>query len=100
MPARINLNDAPRRQEAEVLALRAAAFLATEPERLVRFLDLSGIDAQALRASLADPGFLGGLLDHLLADETLLLMFAEAEDMRPEQIVRLRRLLPGAAVDL
>ncbi|MFM8746423.1 MAG: DUF3572 family protein [Aestuariivirga sp.] len=100
MSARISLNAEPRRQEAEVLALRAAAFLAADPGRLVHFLDLSGIDVQSLRASLADPSFLGGLLDHLLADETLLLMFAETEDIRPEQIVRLRRLLPGAAVDL
>ena len=100
MPARINPNATPNRQEAEVLALRAAAFLAAEPERLVRFLDLSGLDVEALRKSLADPSFQGGLLDHLLADETLLLMFAEAEDMRPEQIVKLRRLLPGAAIDL
>jgi hypothetical protein len=100
MTARIKLNAAPRRQEAEVIALRAAAFLAAEPERLVRFLDLSGLDAPALRTSLADPAFLGGLLDHLLADETLLLMFAEAEGIGPEEIVRLRHQLPGAAVDL
>ena len=43
--------------------------------------------------------FLGGLLDHLLADQTLLLMFAEDEGVPPERIVRLRRQLPGASVD-
>ncbi len=87
-------------EEAEVLALQAAAFLAAEPERLVRFMDLSGIDATALRRSLAEPAFLGGLRDHILADETLLLMFAESQQIRPEEIVRTRRQLPGATLDL
>ena len=40
-----------------------------------------------------------GAVDHLLADESLLLIFAEEQAMRPERIAQLRRKLPGAAVD-
>jgi len=86
-------------QEAEVTALKALGFLAAEPERLSRFMELSGLDLQAIRAAAGEPGFLGGLLDHLLADDSLLLIFAEEHGLRPERIAQLRRKLPGAAID-
>lgn len=86
-------------EEAELLAIHALGFLAAEPERLQRFMDLSGLDVAAIRAGAAKPAFLGGILDHLLADESLLLIFAEDRGMRPERVAELRRKLPGAAVD-
>lgn len=89
----------PQPEEADIVALNALAFLAAEPERLQRFMDLAGLDVQAIRASAAEPSFLGAVLDHLLADESLLLIFAEEQQMRPERIASLRRKLPGAAVD-
>lgn len=85
--------------EAEILAINALGFLAADGERLQRFMDLSGLDVAALRAGASNPAFLGGILDHLLADESLLLIFAEDQQMRPERIAELRRKLPGAAVD-
>lgn len=85
--------------DAEVTALKALGFLAAEPERLQRFMDLSGLDVQAIRASASDAAFLGGLLDYLLADQTLLLLFAESEQIPPERIARIRRQLPGASND-
>jgi hypothetical protein len=87
-------------EEAEVTALKALAFLAADPERLSRFMDLSGLGLDAIRASAAEPAFLGGILDHLLADDSLLLIFAEEHGLRPERIAQLRRKLPGAALDL
>jgi hypothetical protein len=86
-------------EEAEVAALKALGFLAAEPERLSRFMELAGMDLAAIRASAAEPAFLGGLLDHLLADESLLLIFAEEHGLRPERIAELRRKLPGAPSD-
>ena len=85
--------------EAEILAIHALGFLAADGERLQRFMDLTGMDVAAIRAGAANPAFLGGILDHLLADESLLLVFAEDQQMRPERIAELRRKLPGAAVD-
>jgi hypothetical protein len=81
---------------AQALALRALAFLAEEPERLGRFLALSGLGPDELRSRATDPALLGGVLDHLLSDEPLLLAFAAAEELPPEQVARARRHLPGA----
>jgi len=88
-------------QDAEVIALKALGFLASEPERLRRFMDLSGLSLDAIRAGAGkgDAGFLAGVLDHLLGDQTLLLLFAEAEGVTPDHIGRLRRHLPGAPDD-
>ena len=83
--------------QAEVTALKALGFLASQPESLQRFLDLSGLTVQAIRSNAADPAFLGGVLDHLLGDQTLLLLFAEAEGLAPDHIMRLRHALPGAS---
>jgi hypothetical protein len=85
---------------AEALALRALAFLAGDPERLGRFLALSGIGPAELRERASDPLLLGGVLDHLLGDERLLLAFAEAMDVAPDAAARARRLLPGADLPL
>ena len=85
--------------EAEIIALKVLGFLAGEPDRLQRFMDLSGLDVAAIRASASEPAFLGGLLDHLLSDQSLLLIFAEKHGLKPERITQLRRKLPGAALD-
>lgn len=85
-------------QPAELTALKALEFLAREPERLGRFLALNGVAPQDIRALAGDPGFLGGVLDHLLEDETLLFQFAQEEGLAPEGIAALRRALPGRTV--
>ena len=86
-------------EEAEVIALHALGFIAADPQRLQRFLDLSGLNLQAIRVAAADTAFLGGILDHLLADQTLLLIFAAEHGLKPERVAVLRRKLPGAALD-
>lgn len=87
-------------EEAEIMGLNALGFLAADGERLQRFMDLSGLDVAAIRAGASNPAFLGGILDHLLSDESLLLIFAEEQQLRPERIAQLRRTLPGASIDL
>jgi len=87
-------------EEAEIVAINALGFLASDAERLHRFMELSGLDVAAIRAGAANPAFLGGILDHLLGDESLLLVFAEDQQLRPERIAELRRKLPGAAIDI
>lgn len=74
------------REEAEMLAIRALAFLARDADRLGRFLSLSGIGPAELRARADDPQLLAGVIEHLLADETLLLVFA-TEDAVPPQLL-------------
>lgn len=81
---------------AEVIALKALGFLAQDGERFQRFLSLTGLELQAIRQAASDPAFLGGVLDHLLSDQSLLLAFAEGEGLPPEAIARARGTLPGA----
>jgi hypothetical protein len=81
------------REAAEVLAIQALAFLAEEPERLGAFLAASGIGPDAIRDAAREPGFLGGVLDHMLGNESLLVAFADSAGLNPASIARARREL-------
>jgi hypothetical protein len=83
------------REAAEALAIQALSFIAEEPERLGAFLAASGIGPEAIRDAARAPGFLGGVLDHMLADESLLLAFADSAGLDPTSVARARRALSG-----
>jgi hypothetical protein len=87
--------DSMRRDAAESLAVQALSFLAGEPERLARFLALTGIGPDRIRAAAASPGFLAGVLDHMAAEEALLKAFAEQTGIDPGDIARARETLAG-----
>lgn len=82
--------------EAETIALKALFFLLEEPERADRFVALTGFTPDEIRARVQDPVLLGGVLDHLLADEAILIAFAESAAIDPALPGRARALLPGA----
>ncbi|MEM7427539.1 MAG: DUF3572 domain-containing protein [Pseudomonadota bacterium] len=86
-------------EAAQVLALDALRFLAEDGERLGRFLALSGMGPQDLKTSAGNPAFLGGVLDHLLSDESLLFLFAESQGIDADIPAKARRALPGAPVE-
>lgn len=71
-------------------------FLVSEDERASRFLNVSGLTPEALRASASDPAFLAGVMDYVLADQSLLLAFAESAEIPPDRVAAARRQLPGA----
>jgi hypothetical protein len=84
------------RQEAAIdLAVAALGFLAAEPERLERFLALTGLGPQSLRAAAREPGFLIGVLEHVAGDETLLLAFADEGEIDPQDVGRALEALAG-----
>jgi DNA polymerase IV len=58
-----------RQEQAEAIAISALSFIASDPERLDRFLAVTGLDPAALRAAAGAPGFLSGVLDYLCSDE-------------------------------
>lgn len=105
MPIDPNRDRRPRktaaltREEAEALALRAVAWLAGNEELFLRFVAMSGLTVDHVRAGLTDPATLGAVLDFLLSDEPTLMAFTAAHDMPPDQPGRARRLLPGAPID-
>jgi hypothetical protein len=80
---------------AEALAIQALSFLAADPERLGRFLAISGIEAQEIRAAAREPQFLAGVLDHLAGDERLLLSFASDIGIDPAELARAHHALGG-----
>jgi Protein of unknown function (DUF3572) len=86
---------ADTQEAAEALAIQALSFLAEEPERLGAFMAASGIGPDAIRDAARAPGFLGGVLDHMLGDEPLLLAFADSAGLDPASIARARRALSG-----
>ena len=72
--------------DAEALAIAALTFIAQDPDRLGRFLAVTGIGPESLRAAAREPGFLLGLLDHVSGDETLLLAFAADRGIDPSAV--------------
>jgi hypothetical protein len=84
------------REEAEALALQVVAFLAEEPERLARFLTLTGLAPAELRAALSTPELQVAAMTHLRSDESLLLVFAATRAIEPGRVTEAERLLtPG-----
>jgi hypothetical protein len=71
-----------------MLALAALGWLLGEPARAQRYLDLTGLDPDALRASLNDPAVLASALDFLANHEPDLLSAAEALAVTPEDLIQ------------
>jgi hypothetical protein len=92
---RVKQNDSTRREAAETLAISALAFLAADPEQLDRFLAVTGMGPENIRAAARDPGFLAGVLDHLAAHEALLVAFAQQAGIAPAEVERARAALGG-----
>src|SRR5215467_1178869 len=86
-----------RQDAATALAISALSFIASEPERLGRFLALTGIGPESIRSTAREPGFLLGVLDHLCGDEALLVAFANEHDVDPKEVERAREVLAAAA---
>lgn len=80
---------------AETIAIRALGFLAEDPERLGRFLSLTGIGPDELRAHAHERGMLAAVLAYLLEDEASLLVFTANAGLKPEAIEPARALLAG-----
>ena len=94
-PRSVSEGGAGRREAAEALAVAALRFLAAEPERLGRFLAVTGIGPEAIREAAREPQFLAGVLDHVAADERLLIEFAAEAKIKPEAVMRAAVALGG-----
>ncbi len=83
--------------DAETIAIRALGFLASEPERLGRFLAVTGLGPENLRSAARDPRFLASVLDHVAGDESLLVALAGALSLPPETVAQANLVLnpPG-----
>jgi Protein of unknown function (DUF3572) len=83
-------------EDAESIALAGLAFLAEDGARLGRFLALTGIGPEDLRSRADAPQTLAAVLEHILGDESLLLVFAAHKAIRADQVAPAHALLSGS----
>jgi len=82
-----------RREAAEMLAIQALGFIAGDGERLLHFVNMTGITAGDIRAAAREPSFLAGVLEHMLAEESLLLAFAAEVGIDPAEVARAKSVM-------
>jgi len=78
------------------VAIEALSFVAGDPVIFNRFLRLTGLELENLRAAASEPAFLAGVLDFLLSDERLVLAFSDQSAIDPSVIADARRRLGSA----
>ncbi len=83
------------REAAESLAVQALSYIAQDPERLGRFLALTGIGPAEIRSAAAEPGFLAGVLDYVASDQALIIAFAAESGHQASTIDAARIALGG-----
>jgi hypothetical protein len=77
--------------DASSLAIEALSFVASDTMLFNRFLRLTGLELENLREAAGEPGFLAGVLDFVLADETTLTEFAAHAEVSPDAVAAARR---------
>jgi hypothetical protein len=81
--------------DPEVVGLMGLVFIAGDEARLQRFLQLTGIEPQQLRTAASETGTLAAVLDHLMADQSLLLVLAADTGLTPQQVADAHSKLSG-----
>jgi hypothetical protein len=76
--------------DAEALALAALAATLIDERRALRFLNLTGLDADELRARVAERSLLAAVLAFLEAHEPDLVAVAQVIGIKPEELVKAR----------
>ncbi len=85
----------PGHDEAGQIALSALRFLAADMALWSGFEEQSGISPDMLAGLVDEPGFLAGILDYLLQDESLLLSFCSNSSTGPDQVMKAKHVLAG-----
>ncbi|WP_286830877.1 MULTISPECIES: DUF3572 domain-containing protein [Kordiimonas] len=80
---------------AQTIALQSAGFIFQEDDIRDRFMALSGVDVDDIRARIADPAFLASILEFLVNFEPDLMACAETLGEKPETLVAAWRTLGG-----
>lgn len=83
------------KDQAEMIAVDALAHLAGDEEQLSRFIAISGMAPEDLRAAANEPSALAGVLEFFVQFEPALIAFAEQSGHRPDGIVAACRALGG-----
>lgn len=81
--------------DAAALALQGLAFLAGDSARFSRFQNLTGWQDGSIQEAAVQPAFQAAVLDYLMADESLLLVFCSEAGIAPETVPLAARSLAG-----
>ncbi|RMF06122.1 MAG: DUF3572 family protein [Alphaproteobacteria bacterium] len=84
----------------ETLALHALEFIAADARRLRGFMAWSGVDEAGLRAGLARPEFLAGVLAYLRLDDRWMTAAAAHCGVAPEALTRAQGQLAPRSADV
>lgn len=80
-------------EQAEKIAIRALTFLASEPDHLAKFMNITGMEPDDIASNASSAFFQAALLEHLMRDETLLLTFCGNENIDPALIAPAHQVL-------
>ncbi len=83
------------RDQAELIGLQAAAWLAANDELLPVFLGATGASIEDFRSNLSDPGFQGAVLDFLLMDDAWVRAFCDESGHAYDVPFQARQHMPG-----
>jgi hypothetical protein len=81
--------------DAQTMAIRILGWITGQPELLSRFMALTGVDGASIRSAAAEPGFLAGVTDFVMAHEPTLMAFCEENDVKAEMVVACHHRLAG-----
>jgi hypothetical protein len=83
----------PPPNDSETIALAALAATLSDERRAERFLQLTGLSPDGIRASLGDRHTLAACLAFLESHEPDLIAVSEALDMKPDALIAARTAL-------
>ncbi|MEM9501955.1 MAG: DUF3572 domain-containing protein [Pseudomonadota bacterium] len=93
MPDPDELSPASPPPSPQTLALAALGWILESGDRAERYLSLTGLEPDTLRAGLGNPAVLSSALDFLANHEPDLIRAAEAMAVTPEELVAARQEL-------
>lgn len=85
-----------QKEQAEVIALQALAWLAGNEELCPVFLGASGGSVDDLRERATDPAFQAAVLEFITMDDAWVIAFCDSIHLGYDQPLRARYALPGA----
>lgn len=85
--------------EPQEIAISILGWLASEPDILSRFLNLSGLQVDMFRTMIHDTGFLAGLIDFVMNHEPDLMAFCAQSGHSPEDVTRAWHHYSGPGLD-
>lgn len=70
------------------LAEACLGYLAENPDELLGFMQVAGLDPDGLRRSVGTPALERGIIDHFASNEPILLALCANSGLSPEQFMR------------